>query len=134
MSSVRNIYQIWTRFSGWAKMNRKLFLKSPRFVPFGGNLAELESKFDIRGLQLYLRLISWHRLLNGSIHLLYIHTSTGLCYVLKKRNAHKESWSFRVKCFENLSDNWRQQTPWLAGMSKLAPSEIESQMEQILYF
>ena len=31
-----------------AKMNRKLILKSPRFVPFGANLAALESKHDNR--------------------------------------------------------------------------------------
>ena len=30
-------------------MNRKLILKSPRFVPFGANLAQFESKSDIPG-------------------------------------------------------------------------------------
>ena len=30
-----------------AKMNRKLILKSPRFVPFVGNMAHFETKYDL---------------------------------------------------------------------------------------
>ena len=30
-----------------AKMNRKLILQSPRFVPFGANLSQLEANADI---------------------------------------------------------------------------------------
>ena len=36
-----------------AKMNRKLILKSSRFVPFGGNLAQTEAISGISGMEGY---------------------------------------------------------------------------------